>query len=114
ELKSYKDIQTYVSLKGDNVTKIAEKFGVSSDSIRWSNGIIGDNVPVGSKLLIPPVNGIVYTVKSGDTVASVAAKFKANKSQLIADNDADVYGLRVGTNILIRNGDATPAPVAQV
>lgn len=114
ELKSFKDIQVYIAVKGDNVSKIAKKFGVTSDSIRWSNGIIGDNVSAGTELLIPPVNGIVYIVKSGDTIDSVSAKYKANKSQLIADNDAEATGLRPGMRILIRNGDATPAPVASV
>lgn len=114
ELKSYKDIVVYKAVKGDTVAKIAERFGITSDSIRWSNGIIGDNITVGNDILIPPVNGIVHTVKAGDTVDSLASKYKAKKDQIIADNDIDILGLTAGRNILIRNGDATPAPVARV
>lgn len=114
ELKSYKDIVTYVVKKGDTVPKIAEQFGITSDSVRWSNGIIGNNVTVGKQLQIPPVNGIVHTVASGDTIDSIASKYKAKKDQIIADNDLDIRGLVVGRQLLVRNGDATPAPVAPV
>lgn len=56
---------------------------------------------------------MVYTVKSGDTIDSIVSKYKANKDQLIADNDIEVLGLRVGSNILIRDGSITPTPVAR-
>jgi N-acetylmuramoyl-L-alanine amidase len=107
-LKSYKDIQTYVTVQGDNIPSIAAKFGITSDTIRWSNGLQGDNVEVGKPLLISPVNGVVYVVKAGDTIDSVADKYKANKEQLIADNDAETGGLIVGNKILVRDGSVAP------
>jgi surface antigen len=103
-LKSYKDIQTYVAVKGDTISSIATKFGITSDSVRWSNNLTGDSVAVGKQLLIPPVSGIVYTVKSGDTPESLARRFNANREQIIASNDAEVSGLKVGTRILIPDG----------
>ena len=113
-LKSYKDIQTYVTAAGDTIPSIAAKFNVTSDTIRWSNGLQGDNIEAGKSIVIAPVNGIVYTVKAGDTVDTIAAKYKANKEQLIADNDAEQTGLKVGSRILIRDGSVTPTPVARV
>ena len=112
-LKSYKDIQSYVTVSGDTIPSIAAKFGVTSDTIRWSNGLQGDNVTVGRALLIAPVNGIVYIVKAGDTIDSVASKYKANKEQLIADNDAEATGLVPGTKILIRDGSVAPVVAAR-
>lgn len=112
-LKSYKDIQTYVTVAGDTIPSIAAKFGVTSDTIRWSNGLQGDNVDAGKSLVISPVNGIVYVVKDGDTIDSLVSKYKANKEQLIADNDAEAAGLKVGSKILIRDGSITPAPVTR-
>lgn len=109
-LKSRKDIQNYTVVAGDTVTTIATKFGVTSDSIRWSNNLSGNTVTAGSKLLIPPVTGIVYTVKAGDTAASLATKFKANADEITASNDAEISGLTVGEQILIPNG-TQPAPV---
>lgn len=104
--KSNKDIQTYVVQAGESVSSIASKFSVTSDSIRWSNGLSGDSVAAGTKLTIPPVglSGIVYTVKSGDTIDSIASKYQADKNQLIAANDAEIAGLHVGEQIIIPNG----------
>lgn len=112
-LKSRRDIQTYVTKDGDTVPKLAAQFGVTSDTIRWSNGLTGDAIAVGRQLIISPVNGIVYTVKQGDTADSLAAKFKANKEQIIIFNDAELSGLKVGERIVIPDGNATPAPLAR-
>ncbi|MBX4201707.1 LysM peptidoglycan-binding domain-containing protein [Candidatus Saccharibacteria bacterium] len=102
--KSKKDIISYTTVGGDTVDSIAAKFGVSADSIRWSNNISGNNVGVNIKLAIPPVNGLVYTVKAGDTPASIAKKYSADEGQVIALNDAEINGLAAGDQIIVPNG----------
>ena len=104
--KSNKDIQTYTVQAGETITSIAAKFSVSSDSIRWSNGLTGDAVGAGTQITLPPsgVNAIVYTVKAGDTPESLAELYRANKDAIIAFNDAEVGGLKVGTKIIIPDG----------
>lgn len=114
-LKSQADIKAYTTVSGDTISAIATKFGVTSDSIRWSNNLTGDSVNVGVKLSIPPVNGIIYTVKAGDTADSLATKFKSNKDKIIAFNDAEIKGLQVGQQILIPDGtQAVAASASQV
>jgi surface antigen len=103
-LKSAKDIKTYVTVDGDTLSNLAVKFGVTSDSIRWSNSLTTENLGAGKQLLIPPVSGIVYVVKSGDTSDSLASRYASTKEQILADNDAEVSGLKVGQRILIRGG----------
>lgn len=110
--KSINDLQTYVAQAGDTISSIAAKFNVTSDSIRWSNGMAGDKIKVGTQLVIPPVNGIVYTVKAGDTPDSLAQKFKADKNQIVAFNDAELSGLQVGKRIVIPNGQQAPVIAA--
>lgn len=104
--KSNQDIQNYTAIAGDTITSIAAKFDVSSDSIRWSNGLSGDAIAAGKQIVIPPsgVNAIVYTVKSGDTPDSLAEKYRTNKDSIIAFNDAEVSGLKVGMQIIIPDG----------
>jgi len=109
QLKSKADIKNYVAVSGDTISSIANKFGVTSDSIRWSNGITGDTVAAGAKLVIPPVNGIVYTVKGGDTPDSLASKYGASKDQIVAYNDAEISGLQPGEQIIIPNGTVQAA-----
>lgn len=104
DLKSYKDIKTYVAQAGDTAGSVGAKFGVTSDSIMWSNDLASEAIAAGQTLYIPPVNGIVYVVKGGDTPESLAAKFRASKEKIIASNDAELAGLAVGSRILIPEG----------
>jgi surface antigen len=108
-LKSRKDIEHYTVAAGDTIASIAQKFGVTSDSIKWSNNLKTDTVSLGTGLVVPPVNGIVYTVASGDTVQSLATKYKASADQIVAYNDAELSGLQVGELIIIPNGSVQSA-----
>lgn len=112
-LKSRKDIQTYTTVAGDTLASIAVKFGVTSDSIKWSNDLSSATIQPNQKLAIPPVNGIVYTVKTGDTPDKLAVQYNTNKDLIITTNDAEVGGLKVGERILIPDGTkSTPTYVA--
>lgn len=102
--KSNRDIQTYVTQPGDTLASVTAKFNVTSESIRWSNDLTGNNFPINRQLYIPPVNGIVYLVKAGDTAEKLARDFNANKDAIIAFNDAEVNGLIVGQRIVIPDG----------
>lgn len=113
ELKSNRDIVSYVTKEGDTIASIAAKFNVTSESILWSNNISGNAIAVGTKLTIPPVTGIVYTVQAGDTPDSLAQKFRANKDQIIAYNDAELSGLQVGKQIIVPNGQQIPVAPAR-
>jgi surface antigen len=104
DLKSKADIKSYTTKDGDTLSGLASQFGVTSDSIRWSNNLTTNIFKAGTKLTIPPVNGIVYTVSSGDTADSLATKYKANRDQIIAYNDAEITGLQVGSQIIIPSG----------
>jgi len=92
---------------GDTLSSIANKFGVSSDTIRWANDLTGDRIKPGDVLKILPVTGVSYTVKSGDTLESVAKKFSA-EAQAILDfpfNDVpDDLSLKTGQLLIIPDG----------
>jgi len=110
-LKSKKDIKVYTTKQGDTVAALAATYGVTSESIKGSNGLTNDAIDAGKNLVIPPVTGLAYQVKAGDTVDSLATKYRANKEQIIGDNDAENGSLKVGEYILIRDG-SVPPPVA--
>lgn len=103
-LKSWRDIREYKVVEGDTASNIGQKFGVTADSIRWSNNLPSEAVTVGSTLLIPPVNGVAVTVKAGDTPQSLATKFHANAGQIAQYNDAEKAGLVVGRKAIIPEG----------
>lgn len=103
---SRKDIHTYVTQPGDTLSSVASKFGVSTDSVIWSNGLTSTTILItGRTLVVPPINGIVYTVKAGDTPSSLATKYHSSESKIIAYNDAELSGLSVGEQIIIPGGE---------
>lgn len=108
---SNKDIHTYLTQANDTVSSIAAQFGVSSDSIMWSNSLVGDVLPAGKTLYIPPTNGIVYTVKAGDSPDGLAQKYHSSADKIVAFNDAEISGLHIGERIVIPDGKIVVVPV---
>src|SRR5690606_18215765 len=73
------EIQVYIVQPGDTVLGIADKFGLKPETIQWSNPgleLNADLIRPGDPLKIPPVDGVLHTVTSGDTLLSLAAKYK--------------------------------------
>ncbi len=100
-LKSRADIQNYTVQAGDDVSSVAAKFGVTSDTIRWSNNLSGDSLTPGQVLVISPINGIVYKVAASDTIDSILSKYQANRDQVVAFNDVESGNLPVGEYIVL-------------
>jgi len=80
---------TYTVQAGDTLFGIAGQFGLRPESILWANyDTLEDNphlLKPGMDLAIPPVNGIVYTVVEGDTVESIAEKYKVTPDAIYVD-----------------------------
>ncbi|MEK7092699.1 MAG: LysM domain-containing protein, partial [Patescibacteria group bacterium] len=49
---------TYIVQKGDTLSTIARKFGVSVETILWENDLSGEGIVVGDELAILPVTGL--------------------------------------------------------
>jgi LysM repeat protein len=112
-LRSRADIQNYIVQKGDTVPKVAKKFGVTSETIRWTNTITGDELTVGQTIIISPVNGIVYKIKNGDTIDSLVSRYRVNRDQFIAFNDLESGRLpSVGQRVVLPDGKPPQAGVA--
>lgn len=111
-LKSWRDIREYIVVGGDTVSSLASKFGVSANSIKWSNSLTSDTLSAGAHLFIPPGEGIVYLVKEGDTAQSIANKYSANADTIAADNDAENGALPVGKRIYVAGGQVVIAAVS--
>lgn len=109
DIRTKEDIKQYQVVPGDTVASVAAKFGVTSDTIRWSNGLTGNNLRAGITLTVPPQNGVMYSVLSGDTVEKIARVYRASASQIIAFNDIELTGIKPGDKIFIPNGQR-PAP----
>lgn len=74
---------TYTVQKGDTISTIASKFGVSVNTIKWQNNLTSDTVSVGDTLEILPVTGIAYKVNHGDTIYSIAKKLDTDPQKIV-------------------------------
>lgn len=86
--KERRDVTKYAVKPGDNISVIAARFGITPDSLIWSNDKIEENpdaLSVGQELLVPPVSGVLHLVERGETLQSIAARFKADPSAIFGD-----------------------------
>jgi surface antigen len=97
-------IQRYITKAGDTAQTVGLKFGVSATTIKWANNFATDAISAGKNLVIPPTDGVIYTVKRGDTVASIAAKYQASASRIVSFNDLELSGVKAGKTIIIPGG----------
>jgi len=99
----------YTVERGDTLSTIGEKFGISTETIRWANDLTNDNIAVGDVLKILPVTGIAYKVAKGDSVYSIAKKLDT-EAQKIVDfpfNDfanPETFSLVEGQMLIVPDG----------
>ena len=103
-LTASRGVIEHVVAEGETMEAIANKYGVTTDQIRWSNGMKNTNVSAGTTLYIPSKPGIVYKVKSGETIEGIVEKYGSNVEEVIALNDLEVSGISEGMRILIKDG----------
>ncbi len=106
---------TYTVASGDTLGKIGEKFSVSIDSIKWLNNMKKDALSIGQELKIPPVTGIVHKVKEGETIYSVAKKYKTEAQKIVNFpfndfTDLDTFALASGQQLVVPDGVMLEAP----
>jgi murein DD-endopeptidase MepM/ murein hydrolase activator NlpD len=77
-------VEEYIVKTGDTLSTIAEDWDVTVETVKWANDLSSDLVRPGQTLDIPPSDGVLVTVKSGDTLEGLAKKYSAN-DQAIAD-----------------------------
>lgn len=101
---------TYTVQAGDNVSVIAEKFGVSVETILWANGNLEDNpdyLQVGDELIILPVSGVYHTVAKDDTLESIAQKYKVRVEDITSYEGnylQEPYTITVGQKLIVPGG----------
>ncbi|MDQ7009014.1 MAG: LysM peptidoglycan-binding domain-containing protein [Candidatus Gracilibacteria bacterium] len=96
----------YNVVKGDRLELIAQKYNVSEDTIIWANNINTKNKELkeGIKLIFPPVTGIVYNVKSGDNISSIAKKYSVYTKNIVSQNNLTSNNLKISQKLVIPGG----------
>ena len=91
----------YTVKSGDSLWSIAKKYGITVDDLKNANNLTSNLLNIGQKLIIPSgeeenVEYTTYTVKSGDTLYSIAKKYNLTMQELINFNNLSSTLLSVG------------------
>ncbi len=129
---------TYVVQRGDYLSLIAQRFGVSLSALMSANGIVNPNlIFVGQVLTIPgsgsggtpaptpaptstpgptptppPTGGTTYVVQRGDTLWAIGLRFGVTVNALKAVNGLVSNIIYVGQRLTIPGTGGTPAPTS--
>jgi LysM repeat protein len=122
--------RTYRVAKGDSLTSVARKYGLSVAALASANSMsASSDLRAGETLKIPtpgaaaiaapapapaaaaPAVSGRYTVRSGDTLSSIARRFNISLDSLRAWNSLTGSNLLIGSQLII---SGTPAPETEV
>lgn len=111
------EIVLYTVQKGDAVSTIAQRFGLTVNTILWANNLGAYSlIRPGDVLTILPESGILHTVKSGDTISKIAKLYDVEEEKILASNQLASV-LKIGDQLMVPGGRkitvaAAPKPVA--
>lgn len=97
---------------GDSIWALSEKYNVEIDSILYANYDVlqdkSDNLLVDMVIAIPPVDGILHTWRSKDTLSSVASRYGAKIQDILlfVGNNLDLANpqIEAGTKVMVPDG----------
>lgn len=96
-----REIIYYTVQNGDTVSTIAQRFGISVNTILWANNLTAFSlIRPGNQLTILPYSGLLYSVKKGDTLAQIAKKYGLEVEKILSCNDLG-SSLKVGQKIIL-------------
>jgi murein DD-endopeptidase MepM/ murein hydrolase activator NlpD len=102
----------YTVQRGDALFSIAKQFNIKPETLLWANRDLlkdtPDSLRPGQVLNVPPVDGVYYQVKQGDTLASIADEFSANVEDILnwPGNNIDLTDQQVkpSENVMVPGG----------
>jgi len=107
---------TYTVQTGDTVAAIAASHGIAAETLLWNNPDLNsdpDSISIGQQLLIPSRDGILYTVKLGDTITDIADLYEVeveNVVGFISNEIGDADSVSEGALLLLPGAVPPPPP----
>ncbi len=91
---------------GEVLWQIAEQYNLRPESVLWANDIANpDLLLIGQDLLIPPADGVFYTVRVGDSLAEVANRYGVDLGGIVSANQLDdANQVQAGVDIFLPGG----------
>jgi len=115
-IKPRSQVENYSVRGGDTLETIAKRFDISVDTIKWANDLKTDVIKPNQNLKIPPITGIVHKVASGETIYTIAKKYKTEAQNIVNFpfndfTDLDTFALTAGQTLFVPDGVIEDKPV---
>ncbi len=108
------EVKVYAVQEGDNLFVIAERFGISQDTLVWSNPSLGEHpdlLSIGQQIDIMPVDGVLHKVKKGDTLAAIAKRYSVDVARITEYNGiTDPSTIQIDQKLIVPGGVKPPDP----
>lgn len=104
------EITEYRVVEGDTISSIAQKFGVSIDTILWENNLKSVEAIKPKQILkILPVTGVRHQVRRGETVYSIAKNYSVDAQNIIdypfnSFSNDEIFALTAGQELIVPEG----------
>ncbi|HEY5714136.1 MAG TPA: M23 family metallopeptidase [Candidatus Gracilibacteria bacterium] len=93
---------TYNAKPGDNISKIAHKFGLKVSTLLWANRLTSkETISVGQEIIVPPTDGIYYKVQAQDTLSEIAKSYGIELAKIQAYNVIQNDVIKPGQSIFL-------------
>ena len=113
----------YIVKKGDSLYSIARQYNTTVEELMRLNNLTSSSLSIGQQLKVPaevnpPItdNYIIYTVKAGDSLYSIARQYNTTVNELMDYNNLTTNLLSVGqklkvpTEVEVKPPTSTPEP----
>lgn len=99
--------EIYVVRQGDTLSEIADRYVVGLSKLRAANGLRGNAIRIGQRLVIPATakrlqeaaSAKTHVVRSGDTLSAIARRYGTSVSAIQRANGMTGSSLRVGERL---------------
>ncbi|MBM3227317.1 M23 family metallopeptidase [Candidatus Peribacteria bacterium] len=111
--RTYSEALIHTVQSGDSLEKLSNRYDVSVDTIRWANTLTeGQAIKPGQELIILPVDGILHTVKRGQTLLGLAELYSIPYADIAVQNKLKDGLIAAGQELIIPGGKPiVPKPV---
>jgi len=106
----YSGTNIYVVKSGDSLYSIARKYNTTVDEIKRLNNLTSNALSIGQKLEIPNAQqdtGTTYTVKSGDSLWSIANRYNTTVNEIKSLNNLTSNTLSIGQRLQLPSSTNT-------
>lgn len=113
--RAYAEGLIHVVADGESVERIADRYGIKADTVRWANKLeAGTTIRPGDQLIVLPVDGVLHNVTRGQTLSRIAELYEIPSQEIASQNNIQGGFILAGQELIIPGARPIVAAPTQV